>query len=116
MFQLSFVRRKDFHILSNGHTLFTNDPRIEIIHRAKTIDWILRIKQASFQDSGNYDCQVRKKKNYTGIALVKVIESGLAPLRKRLVQNGQKCIGINTSVESLSTRTEAFDPWKATNL
>lgn len=58
---LSFVRRKDFHILSNGHTLFTNDPRIEIIHRAKTIDWILRIKQASFQDSGNYDCQVSLK-------------------------------------------------------
>eukprot|EP00095_Tigriopus_kingsejongensis_P011330 maker-scaffold195_size270011-snap-gene-1.16 protein:Tk11330 transcript:maker-scaffold195_size270011-snap-gene-1.16-mRNA-1 annotation:"hypothetical protein KGM_18218" len=58
---LSFVRRKDFHILSNGHTLFTNDPRIEIIHRAKTIDWILRIKEASFADAGNYDCQVSLK-------------------------------------------------------
>jgi hypothetical protein len=52
------VRRKDFHILSNGHTLFTSDKRFQIIHRAKTIDWILRLSKTQFHDSGTYECQV----------------------------------------------------------
>ncbi len=52
---------RGFQILSNGHTLFTNDRRVEIVHRAKTIDWVLRIKEADFQDAGEYECQVRKK-------------------------------------------------------
>ncbi len=47
-----------FSILSNGHTLFTSDKRISIVHMAKTIRWRLVIKEADFKDAGQYECQV----------------------------------------------------------
>ena len=56
--QISFVRQRDFRLLSNGHSLFTTDGRFEIVHRAKTIDWILRLRRAQLSDSGKYICQV----------------------------------------------------------
>ena len=56
--QISFVRQRDFRLLSNGHSLFTTDRRFEIVHRAKTIDWILRLKRVQLSDSGAYMCQV----------------------------------------------------------
>ena len=59
LLQISFVRQRDFRILSNGHSLFTTDKRFQIIHRAKTIDWILRLKRVQLNDSGKYMCQVR---------------------------------------------------------
>ena len=59
IFQISFIRRRDFHILTNGHSVYTNDPRIEIFHAAKSHDWYLVIKKASHNDSGVYECQVR---------------------------------------------------------
>ena len=58
VFQISFVRQRDFRLLSNGHSLFTTDGRFEIIHRAKTVDWILRLRRAQLADSGRYMCQV----------------------------------------------------------
>ena len=58
-FQISFIRRRDFHILSNGHSVYTNDQRIEIFHAAKSHDWYLVIKQANHNDSGIYECQVK---------------------------------------------------------
>ena len=58
VFQISFVRQRDFRLLSNGHSLFTTDGRFEIVHRAKTVDWILRLRRAQLADSGRYMCQV----------------------------------------------------------
>ncbi len=56
--QISWVRMRDFHILTNGHTLFTSDRRFSIVHEAKTDDWILRIRNVQHRDAGNYECQV----------------------------------------------------------
>ena len=58
VFQISFIRRSDFHILTNGHTVYTRDKRIQIYHAAKSHDWILILKQAGYNDSGIYECQV----------------------------------------------------------
>ena len=56
--QISFIRRRDFHILTNGHNVYTRDERIEIFHAAKSHDWYLVIKRANHNDSGIYECQV----------------------------------------------------------
>ena len=57
--QISFIRRKDFHILTNGHNVYTTDKRVEILHAAKSHDWYLVIKRVHHNDSGIYECQVR---------------------------------------------------------
>ena len=60
--QISFIRRKDFHILSNGHTLYTRDKRFNVIHRAKSIKWVLQIDRVVYNDTGIYECQVKRNK------------------------------------------------------
>ena len=57
-FQISFIRRRDFHILTNGHNVYTTDKRVEILHAAKSHDWYLVISKANHNDSGIYECQV----------------------------------------------------------
>ena len=58
LFQISFIRRRDFHILTNGHNVYTTDKRVEILHAAKSHDWYLVISKANHNDSGIYECQV----------------------------------------------------------
>ena len=57
-FQISYIRKSDFHILTNGHTVYTRDKRFQIFHAAKSHDWILLIKNVGYNDSGIYECQV----------------------------------------------------------
>ena len=58
-FQISFVRRRDLHILTNGHLVFTADQRFEIFHAAKSHDWYLILKRVTHADAGTYECQVK---------------------------------------------------------
>ena len=56
--QISFIRKSDFHILTNGHTVYTRDKRFQIFHAAKSNDWILILRNTGYNDSGIYECQV----------------------------------------------------------
>ena len=64
-FQVSWIRKKDLHILTMGTTLYTNDWRFEPIHPNQTInptirakfgekspDWMLNIKDTRVEDTG----------------------------------------------------------------
>ena len=75
--QISFIRRRDFHILTNGHNVYTRDERIEIFHAAKSHDWYLVIKRANHNDSGIYECQVR----HSGLKSYKKSHSSLRAKR-----------------------------------
>ncbi len=77
--QLSWVRRRDWHILSHGTKMFTMDDRFQLVPDPPLAlqdyrknddyeddmmnmgrqDWILMIKYVTARDSGVYECQVR---------------------------------------------------------
>ena len=73
-FQLSWVRRSDWHILSHGTRMFTQDDRFQLVPdpplgqdddddygQQKNMgrqDWTLMIKFVTARDSGAYECQV----------------------------------------------------------
>ncbi|KAK9752020.1 Immunoglobulin I-set domain [Popillia japonica] len=56
--QISWVRRRDWHILSSGMFTYTNDERFQILHAEGSDDWTLQIKYVQKRDNGTYECQV----------------------------------------------------------
>jgi hypothetical protein len=57
-FQLSWVRKKDYHILTSGRHSFTRDDRFVPLHQEGSDEWLLQIKSVKTGDNGTYQCQV----------------------------------------------------------
>ena len=75
MFQISWVRIRDWHILTNGLVRFTTDDRFNVLYKEGSFNWVLQVETIcavlsssdcdSFQikfvqdrDGGIYECQV----------------------------------------------------------
>ncbi|XP_069158577.1 zwei Ig domain protein zig-8-like [Procambarus clarkii] len=58
---VSWIRRRDLHILSVGRYTYTTDERYQVINSPGSKDWILKIKYAQVRDAGMYECQVSTK-------------------------------------------------------
>ncbi|XP_049787827.1 uncharacterized protein LOC126191123 [Schistocerca cancellata] len=54
---VSWVRRRDWHILTSGLFTYTNDERFQVAHSTDE-DWSLQIKYVQKRDNGTYECQV----------------------------------------------------------
>ncbi|XP_046387494.1 roundabout homolog 2-like isoform X2 [Ischnura elegans] len=55
---ISWVRRRDWHILTSGLFTYTNDERFQVLHAEGSDDWTLQIKYVQKRDNGTYECQV----------------------------------------------------------
>ncbi|XP_050425321.1 neuronal growth regulator 1-like [Adelges cooleyi] len=55
---VSWVRRRDWHILSSGLLTYIKDERFRVFHSDKSDDWDLRISPVAKIDNGTYECQV----------------------------------------------------------
>lgn len=58
MFQVSWIRSKDLHILTSGPITFSSDSRFEAVASPGGDFWGLRIRGVHLSDSGQYECQV----------------------------------------------------------
>jgi len=56
--QVSWIRRRDWHIMSVGETIFTTDDRVQVTRREGETDWVLGFKFVKERDEGMYECQV----------------------------------------------------------
>ncbi|KAK9302773.1 hypothetical protein QLX08_005329 [Tetragonisca angustula] len=56
--EVSWMRKRDMHILSAGILMYTSDLRFQVIHPDKSENWTLQIKSPQERDSGVYECQV----------------------------------------------------------
>ncbi|XP_071542786.1 lachesin-like isoform X2 [Panulirus ornatus] len=56
--QISWIRRRDWHVLTSGVLTYTNDERFSITHRDGADDWTLSIKYLQARDNGTYECQI----------------------------------------------------------
>jgi len=55
---ISWIRLRDWHILTNGVVTYTTDSRFQVLHKEGSHDWILQIKYIQERDAGDYECQV----------------------------------------------------------
>lgn len=70
--QVSWVRRRDWHILSSGESLYTNDARFVATHEPTQSTYTLQIKFVQKRDHGVYECQVSDMTAESSLAINKI--------------------------------------------
>ncbi|KAI8116137.1 Zwei Ig domain protein zig-8 [Lucilia cuprina] len=55
---VSWMRKRDLHILTTNIYTYTGDQRFSVIHPPGSDDWDLKIEYAQQRDSGIYECQL----------------------------------------------------------
>ncbi|KAJ8974311.1 hypothetical protein NQ317_010906 [Molorchus minor] len=55
---VSWIRKRDLHILTVGIYTYTSDQRFQVIRPDKSDNWTLQIKFPQLRDSGIYECQI----------------------------------------------------------
>ncbi|XP_017486004.1 PREDICTED: uncharacterized protein LOC108374526 isoform X2 [Rhagoletis zephyria] len=55
---VSWMRKRDLHILTTNIYTYTGDQRFSVVHPPGSDDWDLKIEYAQQRDSGIYECQV----------------------------------------------------------
>ncbi|XP_030566590.1 zwei Ig domain protein zig-8 [Drosophila novamexicana] len=55
---VSWMRKRDLHILTTNIYTYTGDQRFSVLHPPNSDDWDLKIDYAQTRDSGIYECQV----------------------------------------------------------
>lgn len=58
VFQVSWIRKRDLHILTVGILTYTNDQRFQSLHTDGSDEWTLKVTSPQVRDSGTYECQV----------------------------------------------------------
>ncbi|KAI5642968.1 immunoglobulin v-set domain-containing protein [Phthorimaea operculella] len=87
--QVSWIRKRDWHILSSGKFTYTNDERFQVLHGEGSEDWTLQIKFVQKRDNGTYECQYGGRIRI----LAKIIGFGYRP---KLIQVfGQKWLALD---------------------
>lgn len=57
IYQISWIRRRDWHVLTSSIFTYTNDERFQVLHPEGSDDWTLQIKYVEEKDIGTYECQ-----------------------------------------------------------
>ncbi|CAG7820959.1 unnamed protein product [Allacma fusca] len=55
---VSWIRKRDLHILTVGILTYTSDQRFQSLHSDGTDEWTLKVSSPQIRDSGTYECQV----------------------------------------------------------
>lgn len=55
---VSWIRRRDLHVLTVGRFTYTSDQRFQAIHMDNSDLWMLQIQYPQKKDAGMYECQV----------------------------------------------------------
>ncbi|XP_024085549.1 hemicentin-2 isoform X1 [Cimex lectularius] len=55
---VSWIRKRDLHILTAALLTYTNDQRFQSLHSDGSDEWTLKIASPQLRDSGIYECQV----------------------------------------------------------
>ena len=58
LFQVTWIRHRDVHILTVGEYTYTTDQRFLARHNSDTDEWTLVIKYVQERDAGIYECQI----------------------------------------------------------
>ncbi|KAL7030462.1 hypothetical protein ACKWTF_006667 [Chironomus riparius] len=72
---ISWIRRKDYHLLTVGLTTYSSDERFSALHLEDSEDWPLKIKYVQLRDAGLYECVVTKHPSISIFIQLNVVEA-----------------------------------------
>ncbi|XP_068081540.1 neuronal growth regulator 1 [Anabrus simplex] len=72
---VSWIRRKDYHLLTVGLATYSSDDRFLVVHARHLQNWGLQIKYVQPRDAGLYECQVSTHPPTSIFIELKVIEA-----------------------------------------
>ena len=73
VFQVSWIRKSDLHILTMVDVVYTGDDRYSISHANGSSDWVLNVRDAKVNDSGVYECQINTEPKRSKAYNLKVV-------------------------------------------
>lgn len=73
MRQVSWIRKRDLHILTVGILTYTNDQRFQALHTDGSDEWTLKVTSPQSRDSGVYECQVSTEPKISQAFLLNVV-------------------------------------------
>ncbi|XP_042241754.1 zwei Ig domain protein zig-8-like [Homarus americanus] len=103
--QVSWIRRRDYHILTSGLHAYSRDERFGVVRPQDDDDWALQIKFVQKRDEGAYECQVSTKTGRYGYLVnlkVVVPKAVISGSPERHVQSGSTISLLCIIEESLS--------------
>lgn len=71
--QVSWIRRRDSHILTIDWLLFIADDRFRIFLVEPTCTWTLQIKYVQPRDAGIYECQINTSPKMSHLVQLNVV-------------------------------------------
>ncbi|XP_022837672.1 zwei Ig domain protein zig-8-like [Spodoptera litura] len=72
---VSWIRKRDLHILTAGILTYTSDQRFQVIRPEKSENWTLQIKFPQERDAGIYECQVNTEPKMSLAFQLNVVEA-----------------------------------------
>ncbi|XP_046599591.1 netrin receptor DCC isoform X1 [Neodiprion pinetum] len=76
---VSWMRKRDLHILTSAIFTYTGDARFAVLHPESSDDWDLKIEYVQPRDAGIYECQVNTEPKINLAILLSVEESAPVP-------------------------------------
>ncbi|XP_053650784.1 uncharacterized protein [Cherax quadricarinatus] len=55
---VTWLRRRDLHILTAGHHTYSADQRFQVVHAEGSDEWTLVVRYSQLRDAGVYECQI----------------------------------------------------------
>ncbi|XP_064103361.1 uncharacterized protein LOC135213310 [Macrobrachium nipponense] len=72
---VTWLRRRDLHILTAGHHTYSADQRFQVVHAEGSDEWTLVVRYAQLRDAGVYECQVNTNMKLSRPVTLKVYDS-----------------------------------------
>ncbi|XP_063233103.1 limbic system-associated membrane protein-like isoform X2 [Bacillus rossius redtenbacheri] len=102
---VSWIRKRDLHILTVGILTYTNDQRFQSLHSDGTDEWTLKVSSPQVRDSGVYECQVSTEPKISQAFRLSVVVS-----KAKILGNPERYIKSGSDINLTCVVLQTPDP------
>ncbi|CAL1269468.1 unnamed protein product [Larinioides sclopetarius] len=102
---VSWLRLRDFHLLTVGLYTYTSDTRFQTIYNEYATDWTLQIRYPQLSDEGLYECQVSSDPPISHYVFLKVIVP-----KTKILGSGNFYVSVGSEINLTCVITDCPEP------